>query len=276
MTKKLACFTMILALLCSLTGCSSTDKQEAYDLFMQSAQSINEQTGLYMNLSGMLTTKYKGESSFMAISGYYMTQQSEEGKKLVDSILSISSTASEEPTDYNYVSDGEKYAYVMNNEMKELSEEEFKQATAFSTLVTAFDADCVKSATLEEPEEGKTHTTYTLTLDKKKTGDLATKLLESINMINTAQVPVTFDNSKVSVKIVVNEQKEPVSFGYSLETDATAEGETMTIKYNINFMIYQTGDEVKVNTTDLAATLAAQEASSSEAEGSSGGSSEQE
>lgn len=274
MAKKLACFTMILTLLCGLTGCSSTDKQAAYDLFMQSAQSINEQTGLYMNFSGMLTTKYNDQSSFMAISGYYMKQQAEDGKKLVDSIFSISSTSTEEPVDYNYISDGDKYAYVVDNQINELSKEEFDQNTAYSILNTAFSVENVKKATVEYPDESSSYTTYELTLDKKSTSEFATKLLESINMIDTSQVPVTFDNSKVSAKIVVDTDNNPISFGYTLETDATAEGEVMEIKYNPNFTIYQTGDEVTVNTTDIAAALEAQ-AAASEAESSSGNSSTQ-
>ncbi len=268
MVKKLACFTMIVALLCSLTGCADSAKnQEAYDLFMQSAQSVNEQDGRYLNVFGMLTTEYNDQKSFMSMSGYYM-QQVQDGKKLVDAIFSVSDTTSEEPTEYNYVTDGDRYAYVLDNEMTEMTEADFSQATGYGTLVTAFEADAVKSVEVGQPDESSTYTTYTMKLDKKKTADLAAKLLESINLINTAQVPVEFKNSEVTAKIVVDAEGKPVSFGYTLKTDATAEGETMGISYNATFTVYQTGDEVQVNVTDLGSYLDAQ-ASSSETESSS-------
>ncbi|MCI8497235.1 MAG: hypothetical protein HFE85_03150 [Clostridiales bacterium] len=262
MGKKLACFTMILALLCSLTGCgSSADTKETYDLFMKSAQFVNEQDGVSLSMYGMLTTEYNKQKSVMSISSYYQ-QQVTDGVKQVDSIFSVAETTAEEPTEVKYVTDGKQYAYVQDNQYHVLTAEEFEKMTSFHQIVTAFEADAVSSADVEKPEEGKTLTTYTLKLDKNKTSELATALLEqTLRIIDTSTTPVDFKNSKVTAKLTVDAENNPVSLGYTLETDATAQGETMEITLNFHYSIQKTGDEVQVAVGDLSSYLEAQQPS---------------
>ena len=89
---------------CTACGTSEEEKQGAYQAFQDAAKTINESSGYVFSLFGSLTTEYNDNSSMQGISSRYTTKN-QDGKQLVESYLSFSTTT-QEPTSTILESDG--------------------------------------------------------------------------------------------------------------------------------------------------------------------------
>ncbi|WP_270739510.1 hypothetical protein [Massilioclostridium coli] len=258
---------------CTACGTSEEEKQGAYQAFQDAAKTINESSGYVFSLFGSLTTEYNDNSSMQGISSRYTTKN-QDGKQLVESYLSFSTTT-QEPTSTILESDGTNYCVIdesgsssssadgtsTGNTVQELTQEQFQQMTGYGKIGTDFKAEDIKSVSTKN-DEG--NTSYEITLNRKNAVNLATWLMESISYIDTEQVPVDFDVDSLVCTVTVGENGEPKSFRYELETDMTAEGETLHAEYRVSYSIEQYGDEVQLEIPDLRSYLDANVAASTD------------
>jgi hypothetical protein len=277
--RKMLLLCILLAIV--ITGCEKNESQDAKAAYQKASEAIkalNETKGIYLQFYGSLKTAYKDSSNLIGFSGLHKEKRTD--KDLVDSVISYSYTDGTH-CDYYYMSDGENNVYYYtsgddgstgstaeedtsedtDSKSGQLSTEEFQQAIAYSKQSIPFSAGEIKKCK-SNTEDGKT--SWLFTLNKKGGGALAKNLLEAANLIDTSQTEIDFTVNEAECKFTYNKDDELYNIKYSVKTDMTAEGKTVSADYMISYMVLNKGDEVTVDVSELEKLLKGEEQDSAE------------
>lgn len=269
-----------------LTGCSKTkstlesgtiyqDKDGAYEVLQTAVQNLQEESGVSLQIFGSLTAEYNDNTSMIGISSLYQEEKAEQNK--VYSVFTMSYTDGTY-VDYYNLSDGETNIcqYGVNNGQNKSTDEseetaatatasteearqsginildgdEFKKLTAYGEIQTPFRAADIDSVTCIQSEDSDRET-WQFSLNKEGNEPFARWLLESISYVDTDEAEIEFEIQEAYCQAVYDEDGELYSIKYSVDTDMTCEGETVSVDYKVSYIIVESGDGVKVELADL-------------------------
>lgn len=276
---------LVLAGVC-LTGCSRTkstlesgtiyqDKDGAYEVLQSAVQNLQEERGVSLQIFGSLSAEYKEQTTMIGISSLYQEEKAEQNK--VYSVFTMSYTDGSY-VDYYNLSDGETNIcqYGVNNgkntgvdESEEtaatataaseeegqsginiLDSEEFGKLTAYGEIKAPFSPEDIDSVTCIQKEDSEQET-WQFSLNKDSNEEFAKWLLESISYVDADQAEIDFAIREAYCQAVYDEEGELYSIKYSVDTDMTCEGETVSVNYKVSYIVVERGDGVKVELADL-------------------------
>lgn len=276
---------LVLAGVC-LTGCSRTkstlesgtiyqDKDGAYEVLQSAVQNLQEERGVSLQIFGSLSAEYKEQTTMIGISSLYQEEKAEQNK--VYSVFTMSYTDGSY-VDYYNLSDGETNIcqYGVNNgkntgvnESEEtaatataaseeegqsginiLDSEEFGKLTAYGEIKAPFSPEDIDSVTCIQKEDSEQET-WQFSLNKDSNEAFAKWLLESISYVDADQAEIDFAIREAYCQVVYDEEGELYSIKYSVDTDMTCEGETVSVNYKVSYIVVERGDGVKVELADL-------------------------
>lgn len=276
---------LVLAGVC-LTGCSRTkstlesgtiyqDKDGAYEVLQSAVQNLQEERGVSLQIFGSLSAEYKEQTTMIGISSLYQEEKAEQNK--VYSVFTMSYTDGSY-VDYYNLSDGETNIcqYGVNNgkntgvdESEEtaatataaseeegqsginiLDYEEFGKLTAYGEIKAPFSPEDIDSVTCIQKEDSEQET-WQFSLNKDSNEAFAKWLLESISYVDADQAEIDFAIREAYCQAVYDEEGELYSIKYSVDTDMTCEGETVSVNYKVSYIVVERGDGVKVELADL-------------------------
>lgn len=276
---------LVLAGVC-LTGCSRTkstlesgtiyqDKDGAYEVLQSAVQNLQEERGVSLQIFESLSAEYKEQTTMIGISSLYQEEKAEQNK--VYSVFTMSYTDGSY-VDYYNLSDGETNIcqYGVNNgkntgvdESEEtaatataaseeegqsginiLDSEEFEKLTAYGEIKAPFSPEDIDSVTCIQKEDSEQET-WQFSLNKDSNEAFAKWLLESISYVDADQAEIDFAIREAYCQVVYDEEGELYSIKYSVDTDMTCEGETVSVNYKVSYIVVERGDGVKVELADL-------------------------